>query len=192
MEKNNFNELLKCIGRRTKEALPEIIKLVPVLGKPLEIAARVLEQGYADYKNQKISNTELQQVETKFNDIVKEEALKIKPPIYMDCAIFRCKMGSFMSDEQQELLANVFEHEIEDDTGMIDSFFDDYMIADPQRDDDYYVGEDYVSLNFSDYNNFPYDRDSLCRLQQGLNAFLGADLFDYFVAFGHDEPNYEA
>lgn len=189
MDANNFLKLLQCVGKATASALPEIVEPLPVYGKSLSAALKAVRQGIEDYKNKKISAEKLNQIKSTFDDAVKEEALQIKPPTYMDCVIFHCKSGCTLSDDQQTLLANVFEKEIDDEK--IGSFMSNFMTDEPCQGDDYFIGDDYISLNFSEYDEYPYDKDILSQLQQGLNVFLGVDLFDYFVAFGHDESHDE-
>jgi hypothetical protein len=57
--------------------------------------------------------------------------------------------------------------------------------------DNYTIGNDYISINFFEYDEFPYSEDFLRQLMDAFNDVLRSDVFDYFTAAGHDEPEEE-
>ncbi|MBD5486697.1 MAG: hypothetical protein HDR18_14460 [Lachnospiraceae bacterium] len=186
MNSNDIFKLLACVGKATARKLPEIIEPLPVYGKVLGGALAAFRQGIDDYHNQKISAEEYGQIKSAFDDTVKKEAAQVKPPTFMDCVIFRCKSGYTLSDAQRGMLADVFEGEEDEETGIISGFIEDYMGGMISEDEDYSIGDDYVSLNFTEYDEYPYDEEVLCQLKQALNRLIGCDAFDYFVASGHE------
>lgn len=189
MDSNSVVQLLGCVGKAIAQKMPEIIGTVPVYGKPLCKALEALKQGIDDYNNKKISAEEYDRIKSGFYDAAKEEALNAQPPVFMDCVIFRCKPGCTLPAARQDMLADIFEGEREDESGEISSFISYYIGDMVKKNDTYFIGDDYVSLNFQDYDEFDYDEEALCRFQQALNEFAGRDIFDYFVASGHDESN---
>ncbi len=188
MNSNDIFELLKCVGKATARKLPEIIELLPVYGKSLGTALTAVRQGIDDYRNQKISADEYRQIKSAFDDTVKKEAVQVKPPTYMDCVIFRCKSGYVLSDTQQDILADVFGGK-EEETGIISVFIENYMGGVICEDEDYSIGDDYVGMNFMEYDEYPYDEEVLCQLKQALNKLVGCDAFDYFVVSGHEDSH---
>ena len=189
MNSNDIFELLKCVGKATARKLPEIIEPLPLYGKSLSTALAAIRQGIDDYRNQKISADEYSRIKSAFDDTVKKEAAQVKPPTYMDCVIFRCKSGYTLSDTQQRILADIFECEAEDETGIISVFIENYMGGIICEDEDYSIGDDYVGMNFMEYDEYPYDEEVLCQLKQALNRLVGCDAFDYFVVSGHESSH---
>lgn len=192
MNTREIYELLKTVGKAIDEQLPEIIKPLPVCGESLSVALKAVRKGIEDFKSKKISEEEYRRIKSEFNDAVKEEAAQAKTPVYMDCVIFRCKSGCTLSDDQRNMITGVFEGESEDASGVIRRFVSRYMGGTVEMygsdDDDCFIGEDYVSLNFFvDEEEYPYDEEVLHQLRQAINNLVGRDVLDYFVAYGHDE-----
>lgn len=188
---NDIFKLLKCVGKAIGEQLPEIIEPLPVYGKSLSEALKAVRKGIEDFKSKKISAEEYSQIKSEFNDAVKEEAAQAKTPVYMDSVIFRCKSGCTLSEDQQDRISSVFVDGSEDAPEVISRFVSRYMGGTVEvygsDDDDYFIDEDYVSLNFSEYEEFLYDAEALHQLRQAINDLVGCDVLDYFVAYGHDE-----
>ena len=77
----------------------------------------------------------------------------------------------------------------EEENDIISGFISRYLGGSVWRDEDYYIGDDYVSLNFMEYDEYPYDGEVLSRLQEALNEVVGCKAFQYFVASGHEESH---
>lgn len=191
MKSDELFKLLKCVAEATAEKLPEIIEPLPVYGKVLSKALEAFRQGIEDFKEQKISADELNQLTATFNDAAKEVASQAETPVYMDCVIFRCKSGCTLSDDQKSMLSSVFKDELEDESVVISDFILDYIGGDANEDDDYSIGDDYVGFNFMMYEDHPYNEEVLSQLKKAINELIGCDALDYFVVSGHDEKYFE-
>lgn len=89
------------------------------------------------------------------------------------------------------MLSDALEGESEEEAEIISGFVSDYMGGTVSEGDDYSIGDDYVSLNFMEYDEYPYDEEPLCQFMQALNRLAGCEAFDYFVASGHEESHEE-
>ena len=191
MNSNDIFKLLDCVGRATARKLPEIVEPLPVCGKTLSNALSAVRQGIDDYRNQRISPEEYGRIQAAFHETAREEAAQAVPPAFMDCVIFQCKPGCTLTDAQQGMLADALEGEAEEENDTVIGFISRYMGGSVWRDDDYYIGDDYVSLNFMEYDEYPYDGEALSQLQEALNEVVGCEAFQYFVASGHEESHGE-
>ena len=189
MNSNDIFKLLDCVGRATARKLPEIVEPLPVCGKTLSNALSAVRQGIDDYCNQRISPEEYGRIQAAFHETAREEAAQAVPPAFMDCVIFQCKPGCTLTDAQQGMLADALEGEAEEENDTVIGFISRYMGGSVWRDDDYYIGDDYVSLNFMEYDEYPYDGEALSQLQEALNEVVGCEAFQYFVASGHEESH---
>lgn len=184
---NDIFELLVCVGKATARKLPEIIEPLPVYGKTLGSALAAVRQGIDDYRSQRISSEEYGRIQTAFHDTVQKEAAQAETPSFMDCVIFQCKPGYTLTDAQKSMLADIFEGEEEND--VVSSFISDYMGGTACEGDDYSIGSDYVSLNFFEHEEYPYDKEALSQLQKALDEIVGCEAFQYFAAWGHEESH---
>lgn len=188
MKSGDLYGLIQSVAKAVTQNLPDIIEPLPVCGQSLSRALTAVRKGIEDYHNQKITLEEYGRIRTELDDAVEKEAAQAEPPVFMDCVIFRCRSGYTLSEEQQGMLADVFAGG-EDETGAVADFIDTYMGGMICEGEDYFIGDDYVSLNFLEYDEYPYDGDVLDRLRKVLNGIVGCEAFQYFVADGHDEPH---
>lgn len=191
MNSNDVFELLVCVGKATAEKLPEIVEPLPIYGKALSNALAAVRKGIDDYRSHRISSGEYNQIKSAFHDAARKEAAQAEPPSFMDCVIFQCKPGYTLSDTQRDMLADALEGESEEEAEIISGFVSDYMGGTVSEGDDYSIGDDYVSLNFMEYDEYPYDEEPLCQFMQALNRLVDCEAFDYFVASGHEESHEE-
>ncbi len=59
------------------------------------------------------------------------------------------------------MLLEAFEGKVQEESDSITGFISDYMGGTVCEGDDYFIGDDYVSLNFMECDEYPYDEEPL-------------------------------
>ncbi|MCM1193912.1 MAG: hypothetical protein NC123_15445 [Butyrivibrio sp.] len=113
---------------------------------------------------------------------VREVLKEYSSPVYADCVTFW--IDGSLSDREQELMQEVLTNVNEDDgdweeeeakeqQDIVDEIINRHVGSDVSMGDDCYIGEDYISLNFSDYADKTYCGEDMRKLADALNYFLG-------------------
>lgn len=189
MQRMEIINLLKCVGNRTVDNLPEILEPLSKYGKSIGTLIKAVKDGVCDYNS-------LNSIKEEVKKELRKAAEKEPIPKYMDCIIFGCREGCQLGSVQKESLQQILTLQLADgdveSQNIISTFIDKYMGGeiDMESTDECEIGEDFISFNFYDMagtKEFPYDEEDAELVMGALNKLLDEKLFDWYLADGHME-----
>lgn len=189
MQRKEAIKLLKCIGNKTIDNLPEILEPFSAYGKSVGVFIKAVKDGVCDYNS---LNSIKEEVKKELREAVEKEPI----PQYMDCIIFGCREGCKLDEAQKESLRQILTLQSVDgdveNRKIISAFIDEYMGGEinVESTDECEIGEDYISFNFCDMagtKEFPYDEEDAELVMGALNKLLKKELFDWYLIDGHME-----
>lgn len=180
MDRNQMIMILKCIGDKTVDKLPELLEQIPGIGKTLSLFSKAITEGIGDYN----------ELKKKSEEELKEKIKESTPPDLMDWVMFTPQSGQSLTQQQQEELADIFSCEFESDDeaslGIINEFIGWYMGGHIDVDDidEFGVAEGYCYLNFNPDDEHTYNDEDMKELMDALNKLIGTEVFEEYVIQG--------
>lgn len=195
---------VKAVAKGTWEHLPAILAIIPataVAGKVLceikKIGEEVKATGQTQEKQLEAMNALMEkyggkaEFEKKLREELKAER-DAKNPEYINCAIFEVSAGESLSEADQQKLIDTLMGELEPETDEIINFVNEFReeyFGDNYEacDNAIEIDEGYISFNFDDMSDHPYDEAYLAHICKNLNEIVGRDVFDDYEGWGTDD-----
>lgn len=179
-----FKLLIDSIGTSTNENLYGILKGIPKFGNVAGELYKSVKQGIADYK---VENA----VDIKgayYQSLIKKIKAKDKPQ-FMNCVILPSVNAVLFTEEQKQQLYEILnlERESNENTRIIVEFIDKYLEGNAIINEDYEIGNNYISIYFSfAYGNeiYPYEEQPIISFIEAVNHLLEQEIFKDYLIFG--------
>lgn len=214
ISKQQLNDAMKALLKSTSESIPSILEVIPetalagrVLNELIKAAEKVnaaaqlsenqpaANQGEDEWQNTLRRLIKEAGGETEFKKKLREElkaACDSKNPRFINCASFFVYVGDRLSTEEQEKIVDTLTGELEAETTEIEEFVgqfrreyfgDNYDACDNAIE----IEESYISFNFNDAADLPYDENDLAEICKYLNQIAGREVFDDYAGWGTDD-----
>lgn len=189
MDKKNVKLLLGCVAKSAIENIPKILREIPAVGGIVSESYKAVIDGINDYEKRRKSDAKtVENIKKNCYQIIVEEAKIARKPEFMSCVIFPAINGTAFSREQQEWIDSILNLEVngdEESIGVVAEFIDNYLGGSIYLNEDYEIGDNYISFNFSfDFGDeeYLYNEQPMISLVKAINNLLGQAVFkDYLI-----------